>query len=306
MTIVRYLNPRNDLVFKRIFGTEKNKDILKDFLNDVITYGQKPPIKEVTLLNPVLDQETMLHKQSIVDVLCEDETGVKYIVEMQVAKVGGFEKRAQYYAARAYCSQIEKGEPYENLKEVIFLAITEYVMFPNKKDYKSTHVVLDSKTKERDLKDFSFTFIELPKFTKTKIEELETPEEKWCYFLKNANDPDDDLIKNSKEVIKKAYRELETHHWSKEELRKYEQEEKYARDAMARERYVIMEAKSEAREEGVKEGIKEGMEKGMEKGIEKGKNAATLEIARNLLSLCVDKKKIADSTGLSLKEIDEL
>ncbi len=95
---------------------------------------------------------------------------------------------------------------------------------------------------------------------------------------------------------KKAYRELETHHWSKEELRKYEQEEKYARDAMARERYVIMEAKAEAREEGRQEGI--------ELGIEEGRNAEKLAIAKNLLSLGIDKKKISESTGLSFKEIE--
>ena len=65
-------------------------------------------MKEVALLNSALDLETMLRKQSIVDVLCEDETVIKYIVEMQVAKVAGFERRAQYYTERAYCSQIEK------------------------------------------------------------------------------------------------------------------------------------------------------------------------------------------------------
>ena len=102
-------------------------------------------IKEVTLLNPMQHPETINKKQSIVDVLCEDEEGIKYIVEMQVAKVGGFEKRAQYYAAKTYASQPEKGEEYECLKEVIFLAITEYEMFPKKKDYKSVHVVLDEK-----------------------------------------------------------------------------------------------------------------------------------------------------------------
>ena len=153
MTIVKYLNPKNDIAFKKIFGTEKNKDILIHFLNDVIAVpGNRNLIKTVTLLSPLQHPEIAFKKQSIVDVLCEDENGIKYIVEMQVAKVAGFEKRAQYYAAKAYASQADKGGTYEHLKEVIFLAITEYVMFPNKSDYKSEHVLLDQKTHERDLK----------------------------------------------------------------------------------------------------------------------------------------------------------
>ncbi|MDJ1305568.1 MAG: Rpn family recombination-promoting nuclease/putative transposase [Candidatus Midichloria sp.] len=79
---------------------------------------------------------------------------------------------------------MEKGGEYEDLKEVIFLAITEYIMFPNKPGYLSEHVILDKKTYEHDLKGFSYTFIELPKFKKD-IEELESGIERWCYFFKH-------------------------------------------------------------------------------------------------------------------------
>ena len=69
--------------------------------------------------------------------------GVRYIVEMQVAKDRGFEKRAQYYASKVYASQMQVGQPFHELKEVIFLAIVDFVMFPHKKAYKSDHVILD-------------------------------------------------------------------------------------------------------------------------------------------------------------------
>ena len=95
------------------------------------------------------------------DVLCKDENGVQFIVEMQVASKAGFEKRAQYYAAKAYSRQLNRGQgedgQYANLKEVVFIAIMNYVVFPDKEDYKSDHVILDKKTHENDLKDFSFT-----------------------------------------------------------------------------------------------------------------------------------------------------
>jgi len=142
---------------------------------------------------------------------------------------------------------------------------------------------LDKKTHERDLKDFSFKFIELPKFKKDK-RELSSYEDKWCYFFKHADDPEDmqELIKNSDEVIKKAYDELKTHNWTNEELTAYEASEKSARDAKARESYV--------REEGLKEGREE----------------ERLLIARNMLDQGLDISMVSESTGLSAEEIQIL
>src|ERR1700722_4682148 len=137
MLIERYLDPKNDIAFKKIFGTEKNKDILKHFLNDILRMDDANKIQEVTLLNPSQNPEIATKKQSIVDVLCTDAQGVTFIVEMQVAKVRGFEKRAQYYAAKAYAGQAKESEVYHNLKEVVFLAIVDFVMFPKKEHYKS-------------------------------------------------------------------------------------------------------------------------------------------------------------------------
>jgi len=303
MAIVKYLNPRNDIAFKKIFGTEKNKDILIHFLNDVIERKDKKEITKVRLLNPMQHPEIIGKKQSVVDVLCEEEDGTQYIVEMQVAKVAGFEKRAQYYAAKAYASQPDSGETYDHLKEVIFLAITEYLMFPNKEDYKSVHVILDKKTQEQDLKDFSFTFIELPKFKK-EIGELKSHEDRWCYFFKHANDPEDigELIDSSDEVIKKAYNQLEAHNWTNEELRAYEASEKEAKDVKSREVFV----QQEARQEGMAEGIEKGKAEGFEKGIEEGEKLKAIKTAKILINKDFNTQLIVESTGLSEEEIEGL
>jgi predicted transposase/invertase (TIGR01784 family) len=296
MAITRYLNPKNDVAFKKIFGTEKNKDVLMAFLNEVLGKSGEEKIKEVSFLNPVQQPDIVYRKESVVDVLCTDEVGIQYIVEMQVAKVGGFEKRAQYYASKAYCSQAQEGSNYSELKEVIFLAITDFVMFPNKKGYKSDHIILDRESREHDLKDLYFTFIELPKFKKENIKELETMEEKWCYFFKHAHEPDNiiRLIESSDEIIKRAYDALEAHNWTEVELRAYDASEKVAMDARARESYVRQEAREEA--------LQEGMEKGMEKGIEKGR----AEIAQRMLSEGLNIGLISKVTGLSEEEIGRL
>ncbi len=181
---------------------------------------------------------------------------------------------------------------YSNLKEVIFLAITEYDMFPGKINYKSEHVILDKGTHERDLSDSTFTFIELPKFKKDNVLDLQTYEEKWCYFFKHASHADDEayLVQNSDEVIKRAYHELESHNWTREELRTYEAEEKSAKDAIA-----IMAA-----------AVMDGEARGRAEGELKSKAAEKIEIAKNLIMQELDHEIIAKATGLTLEEISKL
>ena len=107
------------------------------------------------------------------DVLCQDEDGCLYIVEMQVPDVEGFEERAQYYASKAFISQLAAGKDYLGLKKVIFLAFVDFTLFPKKAAYKSEHVTLDTKSLTRDLDKISFTFVELPKFSKSNTTPVE-------------------------------------------------------------------------------------------------------------------------------------
>ena len=290
--LTKFLDPKNDFAFKRIFGTEKNKDILIHFLNDMLTFKDRALIQDVTFLKTIQDPETASKKTSIVDILCKDEKDNRYIVEMQVAKEKGFEKRAQYYASKAYISQAHAGGEYHNLKEVIFLAIAEFIMFPKKKHWKSEHVILDKDSYEHDLKDFSFTFLELPKFQKS-IDELSTISDKWMYFFKNAEETtESDLEKlvGKDMIIERAYDELDRFHWNEEELLTYDQAEKYEGA------YIASMAQK----------YDEGLEKGREEGLEKGKRERELEIAKSLLLQGVDIDIIASTTQLSQQDIKKL
>lgn len=243
MTVEKFLDPKNDFAFKKIFGTEKNKGILIHFLNDMLGLTDEKRIADVQFLKPNQDPEIAVKKQSIVDVLCQDEVGCQYIVEMQVASTDSFQKRAQFYAARTYTSQLKKGELYHNLKEVIFLAITNFVMFPDKPGYRSTHVTLDSELHTRDLKDFYYSFLELPKFNKS-IDELETLVDKWAYFFKHAPyTTPEELDKLSHDsVFKYAFQALNQCYWTEAELDAYESVLKYTRDEDAAFRFRLNES----------------------------------------------------------------
>ena len=263
MSIKKFLDPKNDFAFKRIFGTEKNQDILIHFINDMLNFKGKDQIKTASFIKTAQDPEIASKKQSLIDVLCVDELGRQYIVEMQVVRTPGFEKRAQYYAAKAYSRQLNQGEKYTQLKEIIFLAITNFVMFPDKIAYKSDHVILDKETYSHDLKDFYFSFLELPKFKKP-IHALESIVEKWAYFFKHAeetHEKDLEKIIGSDPVIERAYEELNRFSWSEVELNTYEQEEKRERDAQAildQQLLDIEAAKAKYIEQGIQQGIEQG------------------------------------------------
>ncbi|MGL9719132.1 MAG: Rpn family recombination-promoting nuclease/putative transposase, partial [Wolbachia sp.] len=245
----------------------------------------------------------------------------------------GFEKRAQFYASKAYSSQASVGAKYQDLKEVIFIAITDFILFPKKAAYKSDHVVLDKKTYEHDLKDFSFTFVELPKFPKTKEDQLENIVEKWCYFFKYASETSEkDLKKIVGEdvIIGQAYDQLVKYNWTDDERALYEWIEKNENDNVSCLNQKFNEGKKEGiqighekgREEGIQigeeRGIQIGHEKGREEGIqigeekgiligkEKGEMKAKIAVARNSLKAGVSIDVIAQITGLSLDEIKQL
>lgn len=284
----RFLDPKNDFAFKKVFGTEKHKNILIHFLNDVLGRNDGIKIVDVDFLSPIQDPEAFAKKQSIVDVLCKDHKGRQYIIEMQVARTSGFEARAQYYAAKAYTSQMIKGGLYEHLKEVIFIAILDYELFPNKKSYKSNHTIRDDITNERDLNGFRFVFIELPHFNK-KLEELSTTMEKWCYFFKHASETTQkelaQLTKNEP-IMEGAYNALSACAWSDQDLMRYEQETKSEMDALS----LLRQSKLE----GKLEGEKIGLEKGKKKMAKKMK---TSKIALEI---------IKEVTGLEIEEIMKL
>ena len=298
----KYLDPRNDLAFKRIFGSEKHKRVPIDFLNAVFHLTGEEEIVSLEFLATVQAPEIAVRKESIVDVLVQDQAGSKYIIEMQVAKVEGFEKRAQFYAAKAYCAHVGKGEEYHDLKKVIFLAITDYVVFPEKESYKSDHILLDNKTYEHDLKDFSFTFVELPKFTKN-LDQLETIEDRWYYFLKHADESKDiEQVLSHHPEIKEAYEILDSYHWSEEELRWYD---KIAIDAVDA-KNIIKAAKKEGRQEGRQEGIQEGRQEGIQIGIEQARQNISLKIAKAMLHSGMPLEQVILLAQLSEEDIKAL
>ncbi|WP_264951328.1 Rpn family recombination-promoting nuclease/putative transposase [Wolbachia endosymbiont (group A) of Nomada fabriciana] len=294
MALSKFLDPKLDLTFKKIFGTEKNKNILIHFLNDILGFTGVNTIQDVKFLSTIMNPEIASDKQSIVDVLCKDSYGNRYIAEMQLARDKGFEKRAQLYAAKAYSRQSGN---YIDFKKVFFIAISNSTLFPTEVEYISTHNIREIKTNGHYLKDFQFVFIELPKFTKNRVEQLENTVERWCFFFRYAEDTtDEDLRKIAEKspIIKLAYDELDKFHWNEKDLMAYEE-----RIMNLQKEEAILEYRLDLAKD-------EGIQIGHEKGREEGEKEAKIAVAKNLLKAGVSIDIIAQTTGLTVDEVKDL
>ena len=177
-------------------------------------------------------------------------------------------------------------------------------MFPDIAEYKSDHVILERNLHTQHLKDFSFCFLELPKFNKT-IDELHTMVEKWTYFFKrasNTSEADIEKITGLDIVIRQAYEALNQYSWSEQELFTYEREKKNELDAKA----ILAQKEADGIAKGLAKGLAEGVEKGRAEGLETGKKEALYLVVKNLLARGSSTQDIQQATGLSQVEIESL
>ena len=217
---MKFVDIKNDIAFRKIFGNENRKEVLISFLNAVLWLENDKKIISVDILTPYQLPTLKGGKVTIVDVKAKDQSDKNYIVEMQVAEVDGFDKRVLYYAAKSYSSQIDRGDLYEKLNPTFFIGILDFEVTQNK-NYISRHRVIDKETGENFIKDIEFNFIELPKFNK-KESELKTVIDQWVYFIKNAENLEVIPESVKDEGLKHAYQDADMHNWTKEELEAYD------------------------------------------------------------------------------------
>jgi len=217
---MKFVDVKNDVAFRKIFGNENRKETLISFLNAILDFHGDQHISQVNILNPYQLPKLKGGKVTIIDVKATDQAGRTYIVEMQVADIDGFDKRVLYYSSKSYSDQIKRADFYRKLRPVIFIGILDFEHTQNK-NYISRSQVRDIETGEQIIKDMEFTFIELPKFTK-ELADLKTLTEKWVYFIKNAESLEVVPENINDEGLKSAYEEANIQTWTQEELDAYE------------------------------------------------------------------------------------
>ena len=271
----KYINPYTDFGFKKLFGTEMNKDLLISFLNALFN-GDEKEIEEVMYLYREKLGDGYGDRRSMTDVYCTTKDGSRFIVEMQKAEQTYFKDRSIYYATTPIRQQAPKGKWDYHLENVYTVGILNFE-FPNNeypsnsfrheiklKDVEDNHVFYDKLT---------FVYLEMPKFNKVE-NELVTMFDKWMFVLRNLSRLLERPVALQDRVFKKLFEQAEIARYSETERRQYEASQKEYWDYTST--------------------------------LETAERKGVLRIARNMKSDGVSAETIVKYTGLSTEEIESL
>jgi predicted transposase/invertase (TIGR01784 family) len=274
----KYINPFTDFGFKKLFGTEFNKELLIDFLNQVL--GEREQIRDLTYLNTENQGKTETDRKAVFDLYCENQQGEKFIIEVQNVSQLYFKDRSIFYATFPVQEQAPKGRDWDYyLKAVYTIGILNF-SFPDasgQERYLREVQLIDKQTQEVFYDKLTFIYLEMPRFKKRE-EDLVTHFDKWLFVLKNLPKLQARPQKLQEKVFEKLFAEAELAKLTPDEMRTYEESLKVYRDNYS----VIETAKRE------------------------GANEKELEIARRLKQKGVDIQIIAETTGLTKQQIEKL
>jgi len=282
---MKYLDPKNDLTFKRVFG--EHPDLLMSFLNAMLPLKADAQIESLEYLPAELVPELPILKHSIVDVRCVDTKGRQFIVEMQMFWTESFKSRMVFNASKAYVKQLDKSKKYKALQPVYALSLVNEIFDNKTEEFYHHYQIVNIENTTEQLDGLEFVFVELPKFQSQRYSDKKM-QVLWLRFLTEVNESLEiepkELLQNAE--LKKAMNTIQTSAFSKGELASYD---KYW-DGIRSHVSLIDDAEIRGR--------KEGMEKGMKE--------KSIEIARGLKNNGVSLEIISSTTGLSISEISEL
>lgn len=277
---MRYLDPKADLTFKKVFG--EHPDLVISFLNALLPLERGEEIQSIEYLSPEMVPDNPARKYSIVDVRCKDVQGRQFLVEMQTIWSSEFKSRVLFNASKAYVRQLDAKENFRLLQPVYSLNLVDAVFEPDVETYYHYYRLVHEQYSNKIIDGLHLVFVELPKFKPTTYSEKKM-QVLWLRFLSeidgNTREVDEELLSNPD--IKKAIGIVEQSAFTDEQLDAYDK----FWDGVRVERAIINDAE--------------------EKAEEKAKSK-TLEIARKLKECGVDYKTISVSTGLTEQEIAKI
>ncbi|EAY25305.1 Rpn family recombination-promoting nuclease/putative transposase [Microscilla marina] len=284
----KFINPFTDFGFKKLFGEEVNKDLLIDFLNELLRGEQT--IKSLNYLKNEHLSSAPGDRKAIFDLYCENEQGEKFIVELQKVKQKYFKDRSIYYATFPVQEQAKSGDWNFQLNAVYTVAIMDFVFDDIQSNIFHHQVKLvDLATQQVFYDKLQFIYLEMPKFNKTE-DELQSHYDKWMYLLKNLNKLQQRPQALQEKVFQKLFNAAEIALFDKNERFAYEDSLKYYRDL----------------KNSLDTAWEEGLEKGREEGLELGEKRAKVQTALKMKKAGLSLEEISQFTGLSIEQIRQL
>ena len=287
----RYINPYTDFGFKKLFGTELNKDLLISFLNALFN-DEKRIIQDVQYLNAEQLGDGYGDRRAVFDVYCITEDGSRFIVEMQKAEQEYFKDRSIYYATAPIREQAPKGKWDYHLEGVYTIGVLNFV-FPNN-EYPADSYIHEVKLKDTEdnhifYDKLTFVYLEMPKFNKCE-DELVTMFDKWMFALRNLSRLLERPAALQERIFKRLFEQAEIAQFTPEERREYQESVKDYWDY-----YSTM-----------KTAHKKGKAEGLAEGEAKGRAEERLVNARSLKENGIPMNIIVKSLHLTAEEIGQL
>ena len=290
-----YVNPHTDFGFKRLFGSEINKDLLISFLNALFRGEQH--VTDITYLNSEQLGDRADARRAVFDVFCQNEKGEKFIVEMQNVYQEFFKDRTIYYSTFPIREQARRGTEWDfELKSVYTIGLLNFNFADGLDDAKRWHhevKLMDVETKEVFYDKLTYVYVEIPKFNK-KESELETMYDKWMFVLKNLSRLMSRPAALQERIFTRFFEQAEIAKLDPNELMQYEESLSAFRDI------------SNAIKTAEKRKLAEGIEIGEARGIEIGEARGIKRVALNLLRSGMPIEQVAENTGLAIEDIRKL
>ena len=306
----KYIDLMVDWSFKKIFGTEVNKDILIEFLKVIFPQYAISDITYVPTEQLGIMEDD---RKAIFDVLCRTVDGKTFLVEMQRGYQKHFFERALFYTSfpimkqgkKALAEEARGNRPWDfSLDGVFILGILNF-KYEDDEMTEHRYRLMEATSKKLMTDKLEFVFVEVEKFDKGE-DELETDLDKWLYLLKNMSNLLDRPERLRDRIFTKLFDVAELAQLDDKDRIKYIKAMNTERDTYNQIEYARESGREEGLEEGHKKGHKEGKEEGLKEGRAEGVKQNSFDIAKRMLEKGIDIETISELTGLTEKEISEL
>lgn len=276
----KYINPFTDFGFKKLFGTEPNKDLLIDFLNQVLP--PKHRVQDLTYARTEQLGHAEIDRKAVFDLYCIGENGDRFIVEMQKAKQNYFKDRSVYYSSFPIQEQAKKGDWDFKLASIYTVGILDFVFSEDAHKRQVRHEVQLKDQFGRVFYDkLTYIYLEMPHFNKSESE-LDNDFDKWMFVLKHLSELESRPPALQRRVFQKLFETAEIARFSPDERSGYEQSLKYYRD------------------------FKNVLDTSFDEGKAEGRTEERKEIALTAIKKGYPNALISELTGLGESEIEAL
>ncbi|WP_433000319.1 Rpn family recombination-promoting nuclease/putative transposase [Treponema vincentii] len=271
---------RNDYAFKKLFGTEENKDIMIEFLS-LVTHLSQDDFDDVRIDNNEQIPRFYNDKTGRLDIKIRLNDGRKIDVEMQNTYFDYYPKRSVFYCSKMIHEHFFSGLQYMDLKKCIAINVLNSLFKLSRKVH-SVYQIRESE--EQTLLDelLEIHFLDLTKLPKENLTSLE----KWLMFIKTDSKEKRRVLAQGNPVMTKANKVMDIFYLDEQERKRYEAAWEYESDQLSM--------------------ISESERKGLERGLAEGSRQAKLETARNLRAMGLSSENIVQATGLTVQEVEAI